>query len=296
MGQRIVVVVRPQASAEEIDRLRASVKGLREAGHELLVRLTFEEGDGEAFARQAAAGGADVVVAAGGDGTINEVVNGLGGTEHRPRFAVVPLGTANDFAMGLGVPADIEAAMSIAVGGAAIPIDLPLVNDRYFVNVSTGGFGAEATEHAAPESKRLLGGWAYVVTGARQFSDLRPVTGTFEAEGEVLFELDFLLFAVGNGKQTGGGSMLTPRAELADGRLDLLVVRSVPRLDFLSLLPDLRAGTHLESPDIAYAQATSFVVSTDQTLSVNADGEPFRGSRFEYRLDPQPLVVMVARR
>ena len=114
----------------------------------------------------------------------------------------------------------------------------------------------------------------------------------FMADGEVIHEGDFLLFAVGNAKQTGGGSMLTPRAELEDGRLDLLVVRAVPRVDFLSLLPDLRAGTHLESPDILYAQAASFVVSTEETLSVNADGEPFRGTRFEYRLDPEPLMVM----
>ena len=292
MGQHIVVVVRPQASAEEMEQLRASVKRLRGAGHEVRVRLTFEEGDGEGFAREAAEAGADVVVAAGGDGTINEVVNGLGPAARRPRFAVVPLGTANDFAVGLGVPAEIGAAMSVAVDGHALPIDLPIVNERYFLNVSTGGFGAEATEQAAPESKRLLGGWAYVVTGARQFVDLRPVSGRFEAEGQLLTEMDFLLFAVGNAKQTGGGSMLTPRAELNDGRLDLLVVRAVPRVDFLSLLPDLRSGTHLESPDILYAQASSFVISTEHTLSVNADGEPFRGTRFHYRLDPEPLVVM----
>ena len=292
MGQQIVVVVKPGASAEETDQLRACVRRLRAAGHAVRARLTFEEGDGEGFAREAAEAGADLVIAAGGDGTINEVVNGLGPAARRPRFAVVPLGTANDFAVGLGVPADIDGAMSVAVDGRATAIDLPIVNDRWFINVSTGGFGAEATEQAPPESKRLLGGWAYVVTGARQFVDLRPVSGRFEADGQLLTETDFLLFAVGNAKQTGGGSMLTPRAELEDGRLDLLVVRAVPRVDFLSLLPDLRAGTHLESPDILYTQAASFVVSTEETLSVNADGEPFRGTRFEYRLDPERLVVM----
>ena len=216
MGQQIVVVVKPGASVEETDQLRACVVRLREAGHGVRVRLTFEEGDGEGFAREAAEAGADLVIAAGGDGTINEVVNGLGPAARRPRFAVVPLGTANDFAVGLGIPADIDGAMSIAVDGRATPIDLPIVNDRWFINVSTGGFGAEATEQAPPESKRLLGGWAYVVTGARQFVDLRPVAGVFEADGRRIAETDFLLFAVGNAKQTGGGSMLTPRAELED--------------------------------------------------------------------------------
>lgn len=293
MSQSLVVVVRPHASAEQMDALRDAVKMLRAAGHEVSARVTFEEGDGERFAREAADAGVDVVVAAGGDGTINEVVNGLGGALRRPRFAVVPLGTANDFAVGLGVPPETADAMRVAVEGRARRVDLPSVNDRYFINVSTGGFGAEATEQAAAESKRMLGAWAYVVTGARQFVDLKPVAGVFEADGRILSEGDFLLFAVGNARQTGGGSMLTPRAELDDGRLDLLVVRAVPRLDFLSMLPDLRAGTHLESPDIVYAQATSFVVATEATLSVNADGEPIRGTRFEYRLDPEPLMVMV---
>ena len=292
MTNAISIIVRPGSSVEHVDALRAAVASLRAAGHVVDVRLTFEPGDGHRFAREAAQAGVDLVVAAGGDGTINEVVNGLAGVARRPRFAVVPLGTANDFALGLGVPDDVRAALDVAVTGRARAVDLPMVNERYFLNVSTGGFGAEATEHAAAESKRLLGAWAYLITGARQFVDLEPVGGVVEADGRVVYSGDFLLFAVGNGRQTGGGSMLTPRAELDDGLLDLLVVRAVQRLDFLSLLPDLRAGTHLESPDILYAQARHLLITTQESLSVNADGEPIRGTRFEYRLDAGRLIVM----
>ncbi|HUF12759.1 MAG TPA: YegS/Rv2252/BmrU family lipid kinase [Longimicrobiales bacterium] len=292
MSQTISIIVKPGADAEHLDALRASVSSLRQAGHSVEVRQTFEAGDGERFAREAAGASVDLVVAAGGDGTINEVVNGLGVSSRRPRFAVVPLGTANDFALGLGVPPDVEAAVRAAVSGHARAVDLPIVNQRYFLNVSTGGFGAEATEQAVAESKRLLGSWAYLITGARQFVDLAPVGGLVEADGRIVFSGEFLLFAVGNGRQTGGGSILTPRAELNDGLLDLLIVRTVQRLDFLSMLPDLRAGTHLESPDILYTQAAHLVITTEETLSVNADGEPIRGTRFEYRLDPERLVVM----
>ena len=295
MSERIVIVLRPGAQAEQLEALRGAVTRLREEGHRVDVRSTFEAGDGERLAREAAAEGADLVIAAGGDGTLNEVVNGIGAVSSRPRLAVLPLGTANDFAGGLGIPADIAAAIDVAVRGVPTKVDLPSVNERYFLNVSTGGFGAEATEQAPAESKRLLGSWAYLVTGARQFVDLRPVSGVVEADGRTVLEGEFLLFAVGNARQTGGGSLLTPRAQLNDGLLDLLVVRAVARLDFLAMLPDLRAGTHLESPDIVYTQASSIVITTTETLSVNADGEPIRGTRFDYRVSSLPLIVMTPR-
>jgi diacylglycerol kinase (ATP) len=294
MNQRIVIVLRPGAQPEQLDVLRAEVGRLREAGHEVEVRPTFEAGDGERVTRESASG-ADVVVAAGGDGTLNEVVNGLAQLSPRPRLAVVPLGTANDFANGLGVPLEPGAALALAVSGEPLEMDLPSLNDRRFINVSTGGFGAEATEQAPVESKRMLGSWAYLVTGARQFVDLRPVSGRIEADDRVVLDGEFLLFAVGNARRTGGGSLLTPRAQVNDGLLDLLVVRAVPRLDFLAMLPDLRAGTHLESPDVVYAQAARIVITTSDTISVNADGEPIRGTRFEYRVGDEHVVVMAPR-
>jgi lipid kinase YegS len=293
MSQRIVLIVRPGVVEEALAALRAEVERLRAEGHVVEIRTTSEAGDGERFAREEADGGADLLIAAGGDGTLNEVVNGLAPAARRPRLAVVPLGTANDFAMGLRIPPDVYGAMAVALEGRPREVDLPIVNDRYFINVSTGGFGAEATEQAPNDSKRMLGSWAYLVTGARQFVDLRPVAGVVEVDDRVVHEGDFLLFAVGNARQTGGGSLLTPRAELHDGLLDLLVVRAVPRLDFLAMLPDLRAGTHLESPDIVYAQASSILIRTTEVLSVNADGEPLRGTSFHYRLEAAPLTVMM---
>jgi len=292
MNQSIVMIVRPGVAEEALAALGAEAERLRAAGSRVELRTTAEPGDGERLARAAADAGAQLIIAAGGDGTLNEVVNGLASASCRPRLAVVPLGTANDFANGLGIPSDVGGALSIALEGRPLDVDLPMVNDRYFINVSTGGFGAEATEQAPAESKRMLGAWAYLVTGAKQFADLRPVTGTIEAEGRVAHRGAFLLFAVGNARQTGGGSLLTPRAELNDGLLDLLVVRAVPRLDFLALLPDLRAGTHLESPDIVYAQTSSIVIRSDEEISVNADGEPMRGTEFRYRIGERPLVVM----
>lgn len=293
MGLRIALIIRPGVVDERRKELHAAVAALRAEGHEVTPRVTFESGDGRRLTLAAARARYDVVVAAGGDGTLNEVVNGLARSEQPPRLAVVPLGTANDFASGVPLPTEVWPALRLAVEGQPRRVDLGRVNDRYFVNVSTGGFGAEATESAGSDAKRRLGPLAYVVTGVREFVDLKPVAARFRAGGEVLHDGPFLLFAVGNARQTGGGSLLTPRAEFGDGKLDLLVVPDMPRMDFLSLLPDLRAGTHLKTPGLLYVQTPEIEVESAQDLHVHADGEPVHARRFRYTLAERHLSLMV---
>jgi lipid kinase YegS len=291
---RIGMIIRPREGATGLEGVREAVEVLRSDGHEVWPRLTFEAGDGLRLARAAAARGADLVLAVGGDGTVNEVVNGLmrvrgwaGG------LGIVATGTANDFAAGLDIPTDPETALEVAVGGVAREVDVARVNDRHFVNVSTGGFGAAATEETGSDAKRLLGPLAYLVTGVKKFAELEASWTRFRTPSGVAYEGESLLFAVGNGKQTGGGTLLTPRADLGDGELDVVVVRAMARMEFLALLPDLRAGTHLEHPDVLYVRTPRLVVESEVPLSVNADGEPMRGSRFEYRVVPRRLRVMV---
>lgn len=292
MGLRIALIIRPGVAEERLRALHAGVDALRADGHEVAPRVTFESGDGRRLAATAAREGFDLVIAAGGDGTLNEVVNGLARAERAPRLALVPLGTANDFAAGLRLPAEVGPAMRVAVEGEPVAVDLARVNERYFVNVSTGGFGAEATESAGSDAKRRLGPLAYIVTGVKEFVELKPVAARFRADGEVLHDGSLLLFAVGNARQTGGGSLLTPRAEFGDGRLDLLVVPDMPRMDFLSLLPDLRAGTHLKTPGLLYVQAAEIEVESDGDLHVHVDGEPVRDRRLHYTLAERPLTMM----
>lgn len=290
---RIGLIIRPREGMEELETLRALTTRLRDRGHEVWPRLTFEAGDAARYARGAAARGAELIVSAGGDGTLNEVVNGVMRTEWSGRLAIVPLGTANDFAAGVRIPPEIAGAFEVALHGRAVELDVARVNRRYFVNVSTGGFGAMATEQTPAESKKLLGPWAYLVTGLKKFSELRASRVVVAADGATAYEGDAMLFAVGNAKRTGGGSMLTPRADYADRRLDVVIVPGMPRMDFVSLLPDLRAGTHLDNPDVRYFRAERLIVESEDVLSVNADGEPLRGRRFTYGLAERRLRLMV---
>jgi diacylglycerol kinase (ATP) len=295
---RIGLIIRPREGVTETEELRGWVAELRAQSHEVWPRLTFEAGDGQREARALACAGAELVVAAGGDGTINEVVNGLvealdsGWTG---RLGVIPLGTGNDFAGGLGLPEEAGAALEVAVSGAPRAVDVASVNGRHFVNVSTGGFGVTSSEGVAEDAKRLLGPWAYLVTGVRMFVDLTASWARFTMPDGAAYEGEVLLYAVGNGKRTGGGNRVTPRALLDDGQLDVLIVPAMPRIDFLALLPDLRSGNHLDRSSVRYFRTPSLVVESEVTLSVNADGEPVPGDRFEYGVAPRKLVVMVPR-
>lgn len=294
MDIELIINTADQAS---LDQLRLQVERLREDSHLVNARITFEKDDARRFAREAASRGADLVISAGGDGTLNEVVNGLMPREGHPpagdlpRLGIVPLGTANDFANFIGIPEEIGPAMSLAVDGPELTVDVGMLNGRHFLNVSSGGLGAEATDEASDLAKRLLGSVAYFVTGVRKFAGLRPSTGRFACGEETVFEGDFLFFAVGNGGRTGGGNWITPRAKLADGRLDLCIVQTLTHGDFLRLLPDLRTGDHLASEHVIYRQLPELTVEAFGELSVNLDGEPVPGSVLRYSILPRALRV-----
>ncbi|HEX6063280.1 MAG TPA: YegS/Rv2252/BmrU family lipid kinase [Longimicrobiales bacterium] len=289
---RISIIAKPSAP-EALKQLREAVADLRAAGHQVRPRMTFDENDATRFAMQAARKGADVIIAAGGDGTINQVVNGIvqAGAPH-PRLAVVPLGTANDFAKGLSIPEDVKAAVALAASGHAVPVDIAAVNDRYFINVSTGGFGPDITEESSTKLKRRFGKLAYLFTAMRKITHLEPYRAKFEADGKIVYDGPFFFYAVGNARQTGGGTPVTPHADFSDAQLDLAVFAGDKRRDFLALLPELRAGNHPHDADVVYLKARDIRVRGELDFAVNADGEPLRGSEFAYRLLGDRICVM----
>src|SRR5437868_11315513 len=174
---------------------------VREKGHLLEVKLTGEAGDAALHATEAAKRGVDVVVAAGGDGTVNEVVNGLDGYD--VPLGIIPVGTANDFARQVGIPADADHAMDVILQRKPRRFDTASLNGRRFLNVSTGGVGAEATAETPATAKETLGPLAYAVSGVRKLADFKPYTGSFTSD-DFTFDGEFMMFAVGSTRSTGG--------------------------------------------------------------------------------------------
>src|SRR5690242_13482521 len=168
------------ARAERED-VRHLIDWVRAKGHLVEPHVTLEAGDATAMAVAAARAGADTVIAVGGDGTVNEVVNGLDGFD--TPLGIIPVGTANDFARQVGIPADADHAMDVILQRKPRRLDTASLNGRRFLNVSTGGVGAEATAETPPDAKEALGAIAYVISGMRKLADFRAGRARFAGDG-----------------------------------------------------------------------------------------------------------------
>jgi lipid kinase YegS len=274
--------------------VRGAVRAARDEGYGVDVRVTWEGGDASRFAHEAAHG-YGVVVAGGGDGTVNEVVagmiEGIGEAILSPSLAVLPLGTANDLARACGIPIDPFAAMRLAVSGPTASVDIGLANGRPFVNVATGGFGTQVTVATPPELKRILGGAAYLLTGLTHFGSIRPERGRLSGPG-FAWEGTFLALAVGNGRQAGGGHRLCPQAMLNDRLLDVRLLPQLPKDEIPEALRVLlRDGLDGVRATLVGARVPWLEVETDESLQINLDGEPVTSTRFRFELLPRQLPM-----
>jgi lipid kinase YegS len=265
--------------------IRRAVETIRADGHRIDVRVTWEAGDSALYAKEAAAQGVDTVVAGGGDGTLNEVVSGVvdGAGPVACSLALLPLGTANDFARGCGIPVDDPtAALRLATEIAARPIDLCQINGRVFANMATGGFGTRVTVETDPNLKKWLGGVSYLLTGLQKFSQFGSEQGRFQGPG---FEWEgrFVAAAVGNGRQAGGGIQLCPEARIDDGLLDLVILPEVPQERIAEKLSGLVSeGRAAIEREAVSARLPWLEVDVPTGLHVNLDGEPIRDTRFRF--------------
>jgi lipid kinase YegS len=253
--------------------------------------VTLEKGDARRFVSEA--GKVDLLIAAGGDGTLNEVLHGLMDLSvvARPVLGIVPLGTANDFATGCSIPRDPEKALSLCMKGKGVPIDVGKANDHWFINAASAGFGAEITAGTSPELKRLLGPAAYTVMGAILAINIHQYQGRLTLPDREITGSGPVAI-VGNGRQTGGGIQVAPHAFIDDGLLDVLVVRPISAMALLAAARELQQL----SPDgeyISYWQTPWVEVYPEQAIPVNLDGEPVRFSSVRYEVVPRAIRLIV---
>lgn len=249
-------------------------------------------GDGDAFeaARSAVARECDTIFVAGGDGTLNETVNGVwnAGGLGRVRFGVVPLGTGNDFASALGVPASVEDAVRIFAAGRELVVDLGLVNGRLFLNASGGGYIAEVSVAVTPQLKTVAGRLAYLIGGAQALLEYEPVRATIRAEpGDIRIGLGLYTFAVCNSRLIGGGRLIAPDAVLDDGLLDVCLIEAMSAVEFVTLARKVADGAHVNDPRVRYLQAASLTIELDRETHINTDGEVMTAVRAEYSILPR---------
>ena len=290
MARKSRIILHGKQGANQ--ELRDAVAAVREDGHDIDVRVTWEAGDSGLFAAAASKEGTDTVIAGGGDGTVNEVLNGLLSVDgNTSALGVIPLGTANDFARSARIPLQLEAALRVAVETEPVTVDVGRSGDRAFMNVATGGFGTEVTVNTDPKLKRMLGGAAYFITGLGRFSELQPVQVQmrgpgFEWEGKIL------VLAVGNARQAGGGHVLCPEAVLNDGLLDVGILPDVPDGEHARAIGELMTKGLQAAKDAARYRRVPWVeIDAPDGLYVNLDGEPQHATHYRFEIEENALKL-----
>ncbi|MBN1859197.1 diacylglycerol kinase family lipid kinase, partial [Candidatus Bipolaricaulota bacterium] len=255
-------------------RLFPSVrKELDRRGISYDLHYTNEPQEAIDVARMGVDAGFTYVVAMGGDGTINEVANGLG--DGGATLGVIPAGKGNDFARMMGIPIDPVRAIDALENGVVRNVDLGMLNgDRRFVNGVGIGIDAQVARDVL-QSKRLSGSPAYFSAAIREVFRFKAFSALLETD-EWSEQSRWLSVGIANGKYCGGGFKLAPRADVNDGRLDLAAIGDFPRVERLLRLVQARNGKHLGLRQVRYVQSKKIIVSSDEKLVAHMDGEPYR--------------------
>ncbi|BBR53224.1 MULTISPECIES: lipid kinase YegS [Pseudomonas] len=280
MGERkaMLILHGKQAMNEEV---RSAVGGLRERGWTLDVRLTWEAGDAQRWVAQALAAGFRQVVAGGGDGTLRDVAEAMAQARSDASLALLPLGTANDFAKAAGIPLEPAAALDL-LEQPARPVDLGKVGDQMFLNMATGGFGSQVTANTSEDLKKVLGAAAYLFTGLSRFSELQAAS--VELQGpDFHWQGELLALGIGNGRQAGGGHVLCPDAWVDDGLLDIGILPAPQEM--IGALRDLLAGEGL----FVRARLPWVEIKSSQGVDINLDGEPLQADSLRFEACPAAL-------
>jgi len=230
-------------------------------------------GDATQAAEKAAQRDFDLIVAAGGDGTINEVVNGLAPLEKRPKLGIIPVGTTNDFARALGIPReDILKATDAIIDGVAKPLDIGKVNGQYFINIAGGGRLTELTYEVPSKLKTMLGQLAYYLKGMEMLPSIRPTEVEIEYDGK-LFHGEIMLFLVSLTNSVGGFEKLAPDSILDDGMFDLIILKKVNLAEAIRVVSLALRGEHIHDNNVIYAKANRVKVDVKDKMQLNLDGE-----------------------
>jgi diacylglycerol kinase (ATP) len=290
----LVVVANPAAGHGRAGRLIGKVTS---ALHRLRlpheIRVSESGPDVERLARVAADGGAKIVAALGGDGTISLAANGLLGTG--AALAALPAGTGDDFAKGIGV-GKLESAVELLANPKTVDLDVIEVTTgavkRSFINIAGAGFDSEVNETANGMTVKLGATGTYVVALLKTLSRFSPASFTIQVDDERM-ELDAMLVEVGSGRWTGGGMKVLPNAIMNDGLLDVCVVEALSKPAFLRAFPRVFVGSHTTHPKVRMRTGSKVQVEANRRVLVFADGELVGSLPAIFEVRPAALPVVV---
>ena len=250
------------------------------------IHETTGPGQATSIAARCAAEGADIVAAAGGDGTLSEVLNGLLGS--RARLALLPMGTGNDFARTVNLHGRLQLAVETLYRGRPAPIDVGRVRGRYFLNVAGCGFDAVVADRANHGPLLLTGVWAYLAALAQTLPCFRAAEFSIVIDGVERIQRA-MMCSVANAQTYGGGMRIAPSARLDDGLFDVCILVEAGTLEFLLAFPRVFRGTHITHPKVTMLQARSIRITTSPPLPILVDGEVIGTTPAEFSIIPAAI-------
>ncbi len=293
MKSSIVLISNPTAKRASDRKIAQASRYLMSKGYKVEVLFTEKKGNAESLAREAIGELPSMIIAAGGDGTFNEVINGIAGSEIP--MAILPLGTTNVLAKEIGIPEDVEGAMEIAVTGTTKTISLGKIAitrpsslvSRYFVLMAGIGFDGEAVFGINETFKKISGKGAYIYSGIKVLSGFNPRELTFDIDGKTYSGYSAIISKTA---KYGGDFKITPDARLTDPTLYICLFKGKKRLDVLRYVFGIATGSHLRFKDIEYLKANR--IQIDGNAHIQIDGDYFGMTPAKIEVAPNTLRLI----
>lgn len=221
------------------------------------------------------------ILIAGGDGTVDSVVNAMMKKNIDLPIAILPVGTANDFGKFINMPRDVEGALKKILSSEPVAVDIGRVNQKYFINVASTGLFTDISQKTDVNLKNTIGKLAYYLKGIEELPNFRKLKVKITSK-ELTYDGDMYLLLVFNG-QTAGNLKLATRADVRDGFLDVIVIKAVPVYEILPLFIKILKGEHLDSEKVIYFKTNNVLIESDEDIVTDIDGE--KGPGFPLRIE-----------
>ncbi len=237
----------------------------------------------------------DIIVACGGDGTVNEVAKGIMKSTRKVPVAILSSGTVNDFANFMEIPRGIKAFFNMIERGQTLDIDIGKANEEYFVNVAAGGLLTNVGYQVNIESKLMLGRMAYYLEGLRELTTqiIEPIKVDIESEEYTKKDNNILLFIISNSASIGGFKNLAPSADVSDGLLDVLIIENPDLQNLADIFFNIFSGAHVNNPYVKYFKTNNIKISSKEEVNIDIDGEYGGKLPVAFEIIPKAFRILI---
>ncbi|MFC4388454.1 diacylglycerol/lipid kinase family protein [Gracilibacillus marinus] len=290
--KKATIILNPSSGKENSETYLSFVERIvKENAYTYEVKKTKRAGDAIRFAEQACANKDDLLIIMGGDGTVNEVINGVAEKEHIPLLHVIPLGTVNNFARALNIPLQIDEAIECIASTDYKSCDIGKINNQYFMNLVNVGAIAEATYSVTTEQKSKLGSFAYFIEGIKQFGEDAIFHAKLEIEDQTI-ESDTMLLLIAVTDTFASWKNVIKEAKIDDGYLHIFVFQPFTKLGAMSIVTKLMNGALHEHEQVTYYKTKKAIIHTDHTKTANIDGDEGCVTPLDVEILPKHVTVI----